>query len=159
MAAQRRGGVHEAVRRFTALLEFAEGQSPAVAQRKARSGFPGRVSKSRLKLRRRSAPLAGGGKQFLIGVATWSAEDLQLLDELDEALDQVAGKRPDVQVFDVVDCERMSDFVEFIPGIGEVYGTPVVGVFRDGELIDRATGLDEVNATLRRFNVLGPSSH
>jgi hypothetical protein len=51
----------------------------------------------------------------------------------------------------------MTDFEKFIPGIGGVSRTPIIGVISDGKLIDHATGLPDVEKTLRRFNILNHS--
>src|SRR5207245_3064669 len=97
------------------------------------------------------------GKRFIIGIATYSADELGLLDQLEQAFDDGKSEIPDVEVFDVLDCEKMSDFERYIPGIEAVYRTPVIGVISDGKLVDHATGLAEVMSTLRRFNVLNHS--
>lgn len=76
------------------------------------------------------------------------------MDQIEAALDRLGAEAPAIEVFDVLDCESMGDFEKFIPGIGEVFCTPVLGVFIDGNLIDHADGLSEVIAVLRRFHVL-----
>jgi hypothetical protein len=86
--------------------------------------------------------------------ATFVAEELSLLDQLEESLESDRAEMADVEVFDVLDCQKMSDFEKYIPGLGNVYRTPVVGVTIDGELVDHASGLAEVTSTLRRFKLL-----
>jgi hypothetical protein len=92
--------------------------------------------------------------QIVIGVATYSAPELALLDELDAALHKGREGKARVEVFDVLECTQMDDFQKFIPGINPVYRTPVVGVIADGRLVDQATGLSDVKETLARFNML-----
>ena len=52
------------------------------------------------------------------------------------ALGLVSALTPsvDVQVFSVLDCHAQEDFEKFIPGIGNVFQTPVVG-FWDGDTL------------------------
>lgn len=138
---------------FSSLLRFRKGKAPADAQYKARVGFPNRVSQSRMTLRDPARTIPPSGKHFIIGVASYAAGELELLDQLEDAIGS-ASEAPDVEAFDVLDCQTPSDFDRFIPGIGAVHRTPVIGVICDGKLVDQATGLAEVANTLRRFNVL-----
>jgi hypothetical protein len=157
MATRRRGRLQETVKTFSSLLSYRRGHSPADAQKKARSAFPRKVSQSRLTLRNPEQPIPPSGRHFIIGVATYSADELGLLDELDRGLEAERRDSADIAVFDVLDCERMTDFQRYIPGIDGVYDTPVIGVMMDGKLIDRAAGLSQVVSTLRRFNVMDHS--
>lgn len=157
MAARRRGGLQEAVSTFSALLQVSEETLPDEAQRKARTNFPQRVLRSKLALRIPSDPISKSGRHFVIGIASYSPEELRLLDELESMLEKATSETLDVEVFDVLDCHQMSDFEMFIPGIDGVYRTPVIGVISNGKLIDKAAGLADVIATLRRFNVLNHS--
>jgi hypothetical protein len=97
------------------------------------------------------------GRHFIIGIATYSARELELLDKLEAFLGQVEPEAIDVEVFDVLACKTMSDFADFIPGIEGVYRTPILGVISNGKLIDQATGLSDVVSTLHRFHVLDRS--
>jgi hypothetical protein len=115
------------------------------------------VSRSRLKLRSPGKPIPDTGRHFIIGVATYSAPELELLDKVEEQLGRSEAEALDVEVFDVLACKNMSDFAAFIPGIDGVYRTPVVGVLSGGKLIDHATGMPDVMSTLHRFHVLNES--
>jgi hypothetical protein len=159
MATRRRGGVQEAVSTFSSLLKYGKGTAPSGAQKKARADFPERVSQGKLTLRNPSEPIPRSGKHFIIGIATYSPDELHLLDQVENSLENVRNRiaGAEVEVFDVLDCLTMSDFERYIPGIDNVHRTPVIGVIVDGKLIDRATGLAEVTSTLRRFNVLSHS--
>ncbi len=157
MASQRRGGLQEAMSTFSSLLKYRRGKAPGDAQKKARVDFPRQVSQSSFKLRNPSQAIPQSGKHFIIGIATYSASELSLLDQLEESLGSSKSETLDVEVFDVLDCKKMSDFQRFIPGIGGVHRTPVIGVISDGKLIDHATGLSDVTNALRRFNVLNHS--
>ena len=72
-------------------------------------------------------------------------------------LSRTDSETTEVEVFDVLNCKKMSDFAAFIPGIDDVYRTPIIGVISDGRLIDQATGLPGVMTTLHRFHLLDHS--
>lgn len=154
MATQRRGGVHEALTSFASLLAIREGKSPGDAQKQSRIGLPKRLTASRLKLRKPDAPVSHAGKRLILGIASYSRDELSLLDQIQDSWDESAPPRS-VEVFDVVDCREMSDFDRFIPGIGDVYQSPVIGVFVGGKLVESASGLPDVLAALERWQVLG----
>ena len=141
---------------FASLLKYRKGKPPSEAQDRARSGFAGRVSQSKLRLRTPSVPIPQLGRLFIIGVASYASDELSLLDELEGALED-SQLNADTEVFDILDCQDMGDFARFIPGVNGVYRTPVVGVVSDGRLVDQATGLDDVKSTLHRFSVLSHS--
>ena len=88
-----------------------------------------------------------------MGIASYSSGEMRLLDEIDAALEVANGTAPVVSVFDVLDCNEMSDFGRFITGIRSVYETPIIGVAMDGQIIEQATGLANVEKLLQRFNV------
>ena len=77
--------------------------------------------------------------RVLVGIATWSRDDLDLLDRLHAAA--ATGERQMViDVFDVDDCDRFADFEQYVPGIGHVFQTPVVGIWREGVLTSAGWG-------------------
>ncbi len=45
-----------------------------------------------------------------------------------------------IEAFDVAACRGMQDFERYIPEIGQVYQTPVVGVWENGVLDQKASG-------------------
>jgi len=139
------------------LLKYRKGKAPGEAQKKARLEFPKQVARSKLTLRDASVSIPSVGQLLIIGIASYSAEELALLDGLAKSLQNGNAKVPDIAVFDVLDCQKISDFERFIPGIDGVQRTPVIGVIFDGKLIDHATGLSEVMEVLQRFNVVGQS--
>ncbi len=142
---------------FSSLLTFRKGKAPRDAQDKARLDFPIRVSQSRMTLRDPARTIPASGTHFIIGIATYAPGELDLLDQVEAALRGGTAEMPEVEVFDVLDCQTPSDFRRFIPGIDAVYRTPVIGVICDGKLVDQATGLAEVASSLRRLNVLDRS--
>jgi hypothetical protein len=79
------------------------------------------------------AAIQNGAK---IGVAFYSLRDLEFLDQL-----MTSSRIPKtIVVFDVLSCETMADFEKFIPGIGPVHQTPVVGIWKDGQLARKGVG-------------------
>jgi hypothetical protein len=103
--------------------------------------FPAVVDQSRrLRTWRPGEPFRQTGRRLPIGVATWSGYDMELLDLVDRASPVGPGSEPAVDVFDVDGCASQADFQNYIPGIGEVFQTPLVGYWVDGVLTDRATG-------------------
>ena len=75
----------------------------------------------------------------VVGIAFYSLPDLKFLDQLVLACrDKKLGNS--VIVFDVLSCKTMTDFEKLIPGVGSVYQTPVVGIWRDGELVETGIG-------------------
>ncbi|SRR5258706_9547759 len=95
---------------------------------------------SRISIWRRGEPVQRTGHWILLGIAPYSLPDLQLVDELREGLKQGSRSDESFQVFDVLSCSTMNDFDECIPGIGSVYQTPVLGIWENGVLVEKATG-------------------
>ena len=102
---------------------------------------------------RRGESIPGVGRRMLVGIAPYSLPDLELLDAIKEALKQKPSCEERVQVFDVLTCASMKDFDECIPGIGQVYQTPVVGVWEDGVLVQKASGAKARQLTLEQYKV------
>ena len=71
------------------------------------------------------------GKHLLLGIASYSVSDLELLDTLNNAIMNKTLKIDRVDVFDVRNCRRMEDFEKYIPSIGKVYQTPVIGIWEN----------------------------
>ncbi len=84
-------------------------------------------------------PVPGAGRRLLLGVSVWAGYDLRLLDLVDAAL---AGAPPDVavDVFDMAAACEPDWFEPYLPGIGDVCITPVVGLWEDGRLVERGAG-------------------
>lgn len=108
-------------------------------QKKLDDRFPSAVSTSPFRLWSPGDPIPAGGKRLLIGVATWSAYDMKLLDAVSQALPRLPAGLT-VEVFNVADCSSPEAFDQYVPGIGSVFHTPVVGLWCDGKLVDKATG-------------------
>lgn len=102
--------------------------------------FTSVLAKSPLRLWAPGNPIDAEGARLLIGVATWSAQDMRWLD----ALSGWANLYPSgviIDVFNVAECESPLEFARYIPGgIANVFHTPVVGLWFGGHLVEKATG-------------------
>lgn len=99
--------------------------------------FPGFVERSpKLHLWSADQPVPEQGPRLLIGVATWSGYDLNLLDLIEEA----PASPVRVDVFDVDSCSDLSELQRHLPGLGSPTHTPFVGYWIDGKLVESATG-------------------
>ncbi len=146
--------LHKAMNRFSSLLVYSSCHSPGEVQREAQKAFQERVRSSRLSLRTPSAPIPSTTRYVVIGVASYSVPDLGLLDVVESSAQ--AFDRASIAVFDATQCSSMDDFDRYIPGIGEVFQTPVVGVFVGGGLVDKATGLSQSETILKRLGLMAP---
>jgi hypothetical protein len=98
-------------------------------------------------------PIPIEGKHLLVGIATYSLPDLRLLDALTSKLS--SSVRPDeyVDVFDTSVCKMMADFEKYIAGIGNIYQTPVIGLWEEGELVYKAWGAAAREWCLHRYEI------
>jgi hypothetical protein len=101
--------------------------------------FPAAVAHSPLRLWAPGDPVPARGDRLLIGIATWSGRDMALLDAVSQSL---RDRHPPVtiEVFNVAGCASPDVFDRYVPGIGAVYHTPVVGLWSEGRLVDKASG-------------------
>jgi len=99
--------------------------------------FPQVVALSpRLRLWSKQDRVPTRGRFLLVGVATWSGYDMKLLDALEQT-----DSGPDlIGVFDTADCKSNEDFNSRIPGIGDVFQMPAVGLWENGTLVARGSG-------------------
>lgn len=115
----------------------AAADSLGARQRVIDSLFPGVVAATPLRLWRPDEPIPPAGRRLLVGVATWSAADMALLDEL------ALCRHPSdlaIDVFNVADVRSAGEFHRYVPGLSEVFHTPVVGLWSDGHLVAKASG-------------------
>jgi hypothetical protein len=114
--------------------------------------FPSLVASSPFHLWRPGEPVPEQGIRLLIGVATWSGYDMRLLDVIAEATSRrQASGFPVVEVFNTADCRQPRDFTRYIPKLGSVSQTPVVGVWRDGQLEWSGQGYEARDRAARLF--------
>lgn len=142
-------------KKFCSLLSNASSiSSPAEAQDNARLQFPELVASSTLKLWKPGDPVHAEGVRILVGVAAdYSRPDLELLDQLHDAKLQKRRGIFHIDVFNVSECRKMDDFEHYIPGIGKVYQTPVVGIWEMGHITQRSSGA-EARVLLSRFAIV-----
>jgi hypothetical protein len=101
--------------------------------------FTSTLAKSPLRLWAPGEPIDAQGARLLIGVATWSEQDMRWLD----ALSVRAARHLDtvrLDVFNVAECKSPHEFARYIPGIGQVFHTPVVGLWVGGQLSGKGSG-------------------
>ena len=128
---------------FEALLALRPGLSPAEHQRFVRREFPAVVLKSSLHLWRPGDPIALSPQRLLVGAATYAFQDLRLLDRIDSyARNHVHSLR--VDVFNTLDVSSHADFARYIPGLGEVYHTPVAGLWEVGRFVTGGSGRNAI---------------
>jgi hypothetical protein len=96
------------------------------------------------------------GHRVLIGVATWNGYDLRLLDALTETIHEL-GAQERIDVFEIEEEARTSGgygyFDRVIPGIGEIYQTPLVGIWESGALKQRGSGFVGRKLVVDRYNL------
>lgn len=88
--------------------------------------------------------------RIVVGLAPYARPELAWAD----SLSNIAASVPDlrIEVFNVLECTEMSDFDRYIPSIGRVLQTPVIGIWSDGVLKESGTGYSgrvAVNSFLR----------
>lgn len=112
--------------------------------------FPAVVAASPFRIWSLGDPVAPGCR-LLIGVATWSGYDMQLLDVLAEALSREPAGKPTIEVFDIQECRRVEDFSQYVPGGLPVLQPPIVGLWQDGRLEWSAEGYAARDRVARMF--------
>jgi hypothetical protein len=140
MAPRWRNTVHKAMTKFVELLRIDGSQSVADQQAYASQQLPILLSGTSLHKWKPGDAISTKGLRMLLGVASYSPFDLQLLDLLNEKISPANNSSIQVDVFNVLECTNMEDFSCYIPGIAKVYQTPVVGIWKDGVLFDQAWG-------------------
>lgn len=126
----------QTLRAFAALLDPNPSLPPGEEQRRASNLLPVVVSRSGMHWLPAPETPNGTADKLVVGVATWSGRDLKLLDELTH----FAASHPGIRI-SVFDVDRIGgEFERFIPGVGEVLQTPVVGRWSGGVLVESGTG-------------------
>lgn len=132
---------------MTRFIELAQVPPPSISggvalgvrQKERDAQFPAIVAESPFRLWHPGDRIKPTGDRVLIGVATWSPPDLAMLDIL-ASLASAREANLDIDVFNVSSCPTTAAFEEYVPGIGAVFHTPVVGVWIDGVLTDKSSG-------------------
>jgi hypothetical protein len=137
---------------FTELLDNTKPPiEPGPLQTRARKQFPSVVRKSHLKLYLPGSQVPSSRKYALIGIATYSSLELQLLDELEATYPQLSGE---VAVFDLMGCSNLCDIRDHLPMFAVVRQTPVVAIWDKGRLIASQTGLRMTREALQSAGFL-----
>jgi hypothetical protein len=84
-----------------------------------------------------------------LGVASFSGDDMALLDELETKLDAIDRERLSIAVFLLDDCRSLDDVRNDIPTIEGAYQSPLLGLWRNGILTSTFWG-DEARTTVHR---------
>lgn len=135
---------------------------PGEQQHRVEGEFPALVAQGFLHWWSPGDRIAAAKKRLLIGVATYSEMDMRLLDLVGNAVAakncrrmaamakptkpgvlafvQMPPESLRVDVFSVLACRTHEDFQKYVPGVGKVYQTPVVGFWEDDRLRESATG-------------------
>ena len=138
---------------FADLLTAQPPFDPADLQSRAQQSFPSRVAQSHLSMRKPCNPIPSTGVFIVIGVASYSPMELQLLDDVDAAHHNWHN-HAQVAVFDVLDCQTTADFERYLPGIGLVAQSPVVAIWQHGRLLLKQTGLRMVGDAVRDWQIV-----
>jgi len=112
--------------------------------------FPAVVAESHLRLWKPGEPIPDRGARILFGTATWSGYDMHLLDILDQALAEQSDDAPTIEVFNAGILTAIQDFERYIPGL-EAHHTPVLGIWKDGRLVERQFGYHAADRLARMF--------
>jgi hypothetical protein len=88
----------------------------------------------------RGDPYVQTGKYVLVGLApSYSVPDLELAEAVLERF-QAGSLEAAVEFFDSSDARAAEEMDQFIPGIRNVFQTPIVGVWQNGVLVESASG-------------------
>ena len=124
---------------------------PGPLQTRARKQFPSVVQKSHLKPYMPGSEIPSSGKYAILGIATYSPLELQLLDDLEAISPQWVGE---VAVFDLMECSDHCDMRNHLPMFAVIRQTPVVAIWDKGELIASQTGLRMTREALQNAGFL-----
>lgn len=112
--------------------------------------FPDMVSRSRkLHLWAPGQPTSEFGQRLLIGIATWSGYDLNLLDLIEEAVHSPVR----IDVFDTNSTPNFDAIREYLPGIEDGMMVPFAGLWNDGQFIESAAGHEAIRLVKRVCNL------
>ena len=109
-------------------------------QRFAAAHFPDELSAHGMRLWRPGESYSLVAERYLLGVATYSVDDLKLMDMVDFDMRNGRFGEASLDFFDMSRIKRMAEFEEYIPGITPVNQSPILGVWRDGILVERLQG-------------------
>ena len=123
----------------------------------AESEFRTLLNASRTKLWKPGDPIYRNGIRFLVGVATWSRQDMRLLDNIEKALLEHKYDNDRVDIFDFwSECHIQEELDRYIPGmeINAIFHSPVVGRWENGILTAKTSGFRGRNLLLSYFGLV-----
>jgi len=124
---------------------------PGEQQRAVEHEFLAVLARAPLRSWSPGSAIPASGTRLVIGVATWSGYDMRLLDVIAEAMSRQTSGAPVVEVFNTADCREQRDFARYVPNLGSISQTPVVGVWRDGQLEWSGQGHEARDRAARLF--------
>ena len=84
------------------------------------------------------------------GIAFYSLPDLLILDDVVERSRKSSHARNgQVEVIDILNFKSMQDVEALFPGLTPAYGTPMIGVWAHGELIQKGWGVRDAQRISR----------
>ena len=126
--------------RFIDLLRKYEHLPPGEQQSRVEREFPEVSAEGPLHWLRPGEARDPSGIRLVIGVATYSQDDMRLLDAVAQAVANRNGMPIHVDVFSTLSCKTPGDFDAYVPGLGNVFQTPVAGLWIDGVPREKAWG-------------------
>ena len=139
--------------KFVDLLDANSALGPAEQQQLAADHFSSVVENSHMTIWRPGEELPTHADQTWIAIASYSLPDLQILDALEAKLASKPRQNQIVVLFDLSSFPEFKDFERYLPGIGRVYQTPVIGHWEDGVLKDKASGAEAKNWLLQQYDI------
>lgn len=100
------------------------------------SELPERIRGIGLKLWKPGDVIQSQGRRILMGVTQWVQGDLELLDAFFELL----PNNSQIEIFMLGECLSQADIERYIPGVTPIFNPPVVGIWEDGVLVEKASG-------------------
>jgi hypothetical protein len=78
---------------------------------------------------------------------------MRLLDDLNEARMRHPNPNKRSEVFHTDDIRDQKLLDQYVPGIGKVFGIPVVGIWENGILIQKGSGAVALNLLVDRYSL------
>jgi hypothetical protein len=137
--------------KFTELFTEYASRVPGEQQEQILAALPVRAKEIGVRVWKPGDPIPSHGRRLLIGVTQWSRDDLEVLDAVCEVV-----KGDQLDMFILGECKSQAEIEDYVPGVGPVFQSPVVGVWEDGILVDKGSGW-EAKQLLARHGVLNPA--
>jgi len=119
--------------KFADLLENSKHMSPATQQRWLKKEIPTRMSEAGVRLAQKGS---GAPDRIVMGIAEYVPDELRLLDSVCKATSDLGLV---LEVFLMTDCSQ-EEIEEYLPGVGRVFQSPIVGIWKAGTLKESGSG-------------------